>query len=91
MNLSDNGSSFVPPFGLDYRKRGKYLYLGIFYFESIDTSIVGKNNSTKIIKHLYFYLFGENMILDKLDSFMSGSYSYAINLVYFNNECVKTI
>jgi len=89
MNLSDDGSSFILPFELNYEKQEKYLYLGIFYFELTDTSIIGKNNPPKILKHPYSYLLGKNIALEKINSFIPGSYSYTINLEYFNNEGVK--
>ncbi|MFA6194541.1 MAG: hypothetical protein WC719_02205 [Patescibacteria group bacterium] len=89
MNLSDDGSSFILPFELNYGEQEKYLYLGIFYLEPTDTSIIGKNNSPKIIKHPYSYLLGENITLEKINSFIPGPYSYTINLEYFNNEGVK--
>lgn len=89
MNLSDDGSSLIIPFELNYGKQEKYLYLGIFYFEPTDTSIIGKNNSPKILKHPYSYLLSKNIVLEKIDSFIPGPYSYTINLEYFNNEGVK--
>jgi len=67
-NLSDDGSSFILPFVLDNGNQEKYLYLGIFYFEPTDTSIVGKNDSPKIIKNPYSYLLGKNITLEKINS-----------------------
>jgi len=89
LNLSDDGSSFILPFELNYGAQEKYLYLGVFYFEPTDTSIIGKNNSPKILKHPYSYLLGKNIALEKIDSFIPGPYSYTINLEYFNNEGAK--
>lgn len=89
LNLSDDGSSFILPFELNYGAQEKDLYLGTFYFEPTDTSIIGKNNSPKIIKHPYSYLLGKNITLEKISSLMPGPYSYTINLEYFNNEGVK--
>lgn len=89
MNLSDDGSSFILPFELDYGKQEKYLYLGIFYFEPTDISIIGKNNSPKIIKHLYSYLLGENIILERINNFTPGSYSFIIDIEYSNLEGIK--
>lgn len=89
MNLSDDGSSFILPFELDYGKQEKYLYLGIFYFEFDNTSIINKADSPKTLKRPYSYLLGKNITLEKIDSFIPGPYSYTINLEYFNNEGVK--
>jgi hypothetical protein len=89
VSLSDDGSSFILPFELNHENQEKYLYLGIFYFEPVNTSIIDKNKPTKIIKHPYYYLLGKDITLEKIKSVVSGSYSSTINLEYFNNEGVK--
>lgn len=89
LNLSDDGSSFILPFELNYGEQEKYLYLGAFYFEFDNTSIINKADSPKTLKHAYSYLLGKNIALEKIDSFIHGPYSYTINLEYFNNEGVK--
>lgn len=86
VNLSDDGSSFIMPFEINYQKQNKYTYLGIFYSEPTDTSIIGKNDSPKIIKNPYSYLLGENITVKKIDSFTPGSYSYTINIKYLNDR-----
>src|SRR5680860_948653 len=70
MNLSDDGSSFILPFELNYGEQEKYLYLGTFYFEFDNTSIINKADSPKTLKHPYSYLLGKNIALEKIDSFI---------------------
>jgi|AntRauTorckE6833_2_1112554.scaffolds.fasta_scaffold00060_37 hypothetical protein len=86
MNLSDDGSSFLMPFEVDYEKQEKYTYLGAFYFEPINKSATDNNNSPKIIKHNHSYLIGKNITLEKIGPLIPGSYSFTINIEYFNNK-----
>lgn len=90
INLSDDGSSFILPFELDYGRQERYLYLGAFYFEFDNPSILNKADSPKTLKHPYSYFLGKNITLEKIGLFVPGSYSYIINLEYLNNEGVKS-
>jgi hypothetical protein len=84
-NLS-NDASFIIPFELNYGKNEKYLYLGIFYFEFNNTSIINKADSPKTIKHAYSYLLGKNINFEKIDSVIPGPYSCLVKLGYLNDK-----
>ena len=82
-------TSFIIPFELHYGKQDKHLYLGVFYFEFDDDSVLNNANSPKTLKHGHSYLLGKNISLKSINSLIIGSYSHLIDLEYLNKEKEK--
>lgn len=96
MNINKDASSFMVPFEVDYKNNKKYLYLGLFYLDPIspptikdgELTNVGDLEMTLKQSSLPFPL-GENMVFEKINSIISGSYSSIVNFDYFNGAGAK--